>query len=213
MFKLIITIVLLFSFGSGGNANPRIFVIRHALVLLEKPGWVSSESAAQYKTAYNNAPIAILSPYDVLQMIEGYESTDSIFSSPQSRALRTAELLFGSNAVIIADSTLMELDYEVVQIPFLHLPVNTWLLISRISWMMGVHRGGLPARKERVKDLYLLSDEVIRYAQSNSVAVIVAHGLVNREFIKILKSRGWTYCQQGRGGFGNLSVNCLEYSN
>jgi hypothetical protein len=40
----------------------------------------------------------------------------------------------------------------------------------------------------------------------------VAHGMVNRELVKILKNHGWEYCENGKDGYGNLSVNCFEYN-
>lgn len=30
--------------------------------------------------------------------------------------------------------------------------------------------------------------------------------------MKILKVRGWEFCKNGKDGYGNLSVNCLEYN-
>ncbi|MCA1758208.1 MAG: histidine phosphatase family protein, partial [Bacteroidales bacterium] len=64
--------------------------------------------------------------------------------------------------------------------------------------------------KDRLEELNVFADELIKFAHQNEFAVVVAHGMVNRELIKLLKRRGWEYCENGQDRYGNLSVNCLE---
>jgi len=190
--------------------NPKIYLIRHAAVDLQKPGWGTSKESEEYKEAYNFAGTEIFSPVEVLQKIESYENLDTVFSSPLSRALETAIALFGENAVLQTDNALAELDYPVMQVPLLQFPVKGWLLISRIAWMAGINRGEKAGYKERLVELNNFSNELIKFAYRNGLAVVVAHGMVNRELVKLLKKNGWQFCENGKDGYGNLSVNCLE---
>jgi broad specificity phosphatase PhoE len=141
-----------------------------------------------------------------LQKIKNYENLDTVFCSPQKRALETAFKLFEENAVLRTDSVLAELDYPVVKVPVIQFPVKGWLFVSRVTWMAGLNRGKKTGYGERREELNAFADELLRFAYKNELAVVVAHGMVNRELVKNLKDRGWEYC-----GNGNLSVNCLEY--
>lgn len=211
---ILFNIILLWfiAWEATANLTPRIYLIRHAVVDLEKTGWGNSKEAAQYKEAYNVAEIEKFNPETVLQKIKNHEMLDTVFCSPQKRALETAMMLFGENAVVRSDSVLAELDYPVVEIPVLQLPVKVWLFVSRVTWMTGINRGEKTNYRERTEALDAFADELIKVAHKNRKAVVVAHGMVNREMVKILKDRGWEYCENGKNGCGNLSVNCLEYS-
>jgi broad specificity phosphatase PhoE len=204
--------VILFLMILVGTAysNPKIYIIRHAAVDIDKPGWGSSKYSAAYKRIYNLSGVELFDPNEVLQKIEDYALIDTIFCSPQLRAMETAQMLFDKNVVIKIDSVLTELDYPVVHIPVVQFPVKGWLLISRISWMAGINQGEKTSYKERLNQLNAFSDELIKYAGQSGHAVVVAHGMVNHELVKILKKRGWEYCENGKDGHGNLSVNCLE---
>jgi len=191
-------------------ANPKIYLIRHAAVDLRKPGWGTSKNSAEYKEAYNFTGIKAFNPNEVLQKIKNHESLDTVFCSPQPRALETAVMLFGKNVILKTDSVLTELDYPVVKVPVIQLPVKGWLFVSRLTWMAGINQGEKPGYKDRIEKLTAFSDELIKFAQKEGIAVVMAHGMVNRELVKILKNHGWEFCENGKDGYGNLSVNCLK---
>ena len=191
-------------------ASPKIYLIRHASVDLKKPGWGTSKNSAQYKEAYNFAGIKTFNTEEVLQKIRNYENLDTVFCSPQKRALKTALMLFNENVVIRTDSVLAELDYPVVKVPVIQFPVKGWLFVSRLTWMAGINQGEKPGYKDRIEKLTAFSDELIKFAQKEGIAVVMAHGMVNRELVKILKNHGWEFCENGKDGYGNLSVNCLK---
>jgi len=210
-FQFIVLLVI-FLPGRTTFAHPKIYLIRHAKVDLKKPGWGTSKYSAEYKKDYNVTGVEVFNIDEVLKKIKNYPSIDTIFCSPQHRAMETALILFVEDVVFETDSVLIELDYPVVQhVPVIQLPVTGWLLISRISWMAGINRGEKTGYKDRVDELNAFSDELIKFACRNGNAVVVAHGMVNRELVKILKKRGWKYCENGKDRYRNLSVNCLEY--
>jgi broad specificity phosphatase PhoE len=210
-FRHVVLLMLVILPEMKSFANPKIYLIRHAAVDLEKPGWGTSKKSAQYKEAYNFAEIETFNPEEVLQKIRNYESLDTVFCSPQPRAQETALILFNKNVVLQTDSVLAELDYPVVRVPVIQFPVKGWLFVSRVTWMAGINRGEKTGYRDRQLELNSFSDELIKFAHRNELAIVVAHGMLNRELVKILKDRGWEFCDNGKDGFGNLSVNCLKY--
>lgn len=185
----------------------KIYLIRHAKIEIDKPGWGGTKKAENYKLAYNQADIHVFNPTSVLNRIDQPYEIDTVFCSTQSRAIQTAKMLFDERVILKIDSNLRELDYPVRQIPILRLPVNAWLAIFRISWMNGNNKGTHQSYSERILKLEIFAEEIIKYAEENGKSVIIAHGMINRELIKILKNKGWQLEQ--RDGLGNLSVNCL----
>ena len=78
--------------------------------------------------------------------------------------------------------------------------------------MAGLNRRKKTGYRDRQEELNTFSDELIKFAHQNEMAIVVAHGMLNRELVKILKDRGWEYCENGKDGYGNLSVNCFEHN-
>lgn len=188
-------------------ASSKIYIIRHAKVQIENPGWCNTKETQSFKNDYNTAQIHTFEPEIVLNQIDHPELIDSVFCSPQLRAIETANILFNKQVTLKIDNNLMELDYPVIQMPVIKIPVKVWLTISRISWMAGVNRKEKPTLKQRKQSLDFFSDELITYAETHGKSIVIAHGAVNRELIKILKEKGWKF--EDKDGFGNLSVNCL----
>ena len=188
-------------------ASSKIYLIRHAEVQIKNPGWCNTKETQSYKEEYNIAQVRNFNPEIVLEKIDNSELIDTIFCSPQLRALETANLLFNKQVALKINKNLMELDYSVIRVPLLRLPVKVWQTISRISWMAGVNRKEIPTLKQRKQSLEEYSSELITFAERHGESVVIAHGAVNREMIKILKKKGWKL--EEKDGFGNLSVNCL----
>jgi broad specificity phosphatase PhoE len=209
-FRHVVLLMLVILPEITSFANPKIYLIRHAAVDLGKPGWGTSKNSAEYKEAYNFTGIVPFNPDEVLQKIRNYENLDTVFCSPHYRALETALMLFNKNVVLQTDSVLAELDYPVVRVPVIQFPVKGWLFVSRVTWMAGINRGEKTGYRDRQEELNTFSDELVEFAHRNELAIVVAHGMLNRELVKILRARGWEFCENGKDRHGNLSVNCLE---
>jgi len=192
------------------SAVPKIFLIRHAEVNLGKPGWGTTRDAAQYKKEYNFAPVKRFAPDKILEKIDDFELIDTIFCSPQSRATETTKSIFSDRVTLVTDSALAEFDYPVIRFPVLQLPVKTWLLLSRASWSLNLNNREGAFYKQRKEELEVFSHNLVRFANHHGMVVVVAHGMVNRELIKILKKNGWRLCSPGYACYENLSVNCLK---
>lgn len=199
--------LILITLSITSMAQNKIYIIRHAEVAIEKQGWSSAKRAQKYKSDYNNADIKRFNPKLVLEKIDNSEAIDTVFCSPQWRALQTAETLFDPSVFIKVDSNLRELDYQVTQIPLIRLPVKAWLTVSRITWMIGSKITPNSNYKKRKTELEYFVDELIAYTEIHGKSIVIAHGMLNRELIKILKEKGWNL--EHNDGLGNLSVNYL----
>ena len=200
-------IIFLILLSEAVFASSKIYLIRHAEVQIKNPGWCNTKETQSYKEEYNIAHVRNFNPEIVLEKIDNPELIGTVFCSPQSRAIETAGLLFDKQVALKINENLMELDYSVVRIPVIKLPVKAWQTISRISWMAGVNRKDKPTLKQRKQSLEAYTSELITFAEKHGESVVIAHGAVNRELIKILKKKGWKL--EEKDGFGNLSVNCL----
>ena len=188
-------------------AVSKIYLIRHAKVKIENPGWSNARIAHNYREQYNINPVWAFDAESVLSKIGSHETIDTVFCSSQSRALQTAVLLFNTQVKLRINENLMEMNYPVIQFPLIKLPVRVWHTISLVSWMAEINKHNFSTYKYRKQSLENYSDEIVNYAEKHGKAVVVAHGILNSELIKILKKKGWEF--EKKDGFGNLSVNCM----
>jgi len=208
MFKFFyINLFLLIILSINVFASSKIYLIRHAIVQIENPGWCNTQTTYTYKDDYNKYSVEVFEQEIVLKKIEHPETIDTVFCSPQLRAIQTANLLFDKQVILRINKNLKELQYTIISFPVLKLPVRIWQAISLISWMASNNQEEYPTYRQRKQDLEIYSNEIITYAETHGKSVVVAHGVVNRELIKILKKKGWKF--EHRDGYGNLSVNCL----
>lgn len=130
-------------------ASSKIYLIRHAEVQIDNPGWCNTKETQSYKEEYNNAHIRNFNSEIVLYKIDNPETIDTVFCSPQIRAVETAGLLINNQVALKIDKNLMELDYPVIRFPIIKLPVKAWQTISRISWMAGSNQNKEPTYRQR----------------------------------------------------------------
>lgn len=208
-WSLVITILILTLgfYGTMVRAQDEIYLIRHAQVDIDKPGWTSSRMTNDYKKEYNQALIVPFDAEAVLEKIDSLETIDTVFVSPQSRAMQTALQLFGTKVHYRVEPSLKELDYPVVRWPVLRLPTSTWLGISRTTWMLGINNQQKPTFKNEMQRLEIFAGELTTFAARHQRIVVVAHGMVNRQLKKILKRKGWKLTEND--GHKNLAVNKL----
>ena len=208
-YFIILCVLMSGSIGSGLFAQSEIYLIRHAQVDLDVPGWISYKAVIAHKQQYNQSPIVAFDADEVLAKIDHADAIDTVFVSPQLRARQTAKQIFGSRVYYRVEPRLKELEYPVLRIPVLRLPTAVWQGLSSTTWMIGINKGHVPTLKEDVKELNIVADELISFASRNQRTVVVAHGVVNWQLKKILKQKGW--CVIKNEGHKNLAVNKLVF--
>ncbi len=125
MYKIFIFCsFILISLPQNVFAGPKIYIIRHAEVDIERPGWCSSKKANIYREDYNKSPIRKFDPGVTLLKIDNPEEVDTVFCSPQFRAIQTALILFNNSVILNINDNLMELQYPVIKWPALRMPVR-----------------------------------------------------------------------------------------
>lgn len=206
IYKLLIACVLI-TLPIPAKTCSKIYIIRHAEVQFDRPGWGSSLEAYIFKAEYNAALIRNFDPELTLSKIENHTDVDTVFCSPQLRAIQTAKVLFDENVELRINDNLMELQYQVLDWPLIQMPARAWLTASMIFWMAGANDDQVMSYQERKRKLKIFSEELITYAEQYGTGIVVAHAVVNRELIRILKMQGWKL--EHREGYENLSVNCL----
>ena len=86
---------------------------------------------------------------DIQEFLEMQNLT--VFSSSMPRAIITAQALFNEKYNIIKDDRFIEFDLHFIQIPLIKLKFETWALISRILWFMGMLKTKKSVRSELLR--------------------------------------------------------------
>jgi len=213
-YKLLLVAFISFSvvfFSQQVNATQsKICIIRHAKVAIAKPGWGKTSDAKKYKMEYNTSSVITDIPENVQIKIKQFNDLKSVHCSLLPRSEQTAKLLFGDSINIIADSRFNELDYPVIDVPLLKLPVKFLLSTSRLLWFLNLNNKSVDSFKTKKNEIKKLVDDLVKLADEERTIVIVGHGIQMRQMIKELKKRGWK--PGNLEGYKNLSMNCLVNS-
>lgn len=204
---LIILNLILFSSGNANAAPQRIYLLRHAEVAIEKPGWGKAEKVREYKKQYKAAPVKKEIPGKLRSIADSLSGISKIYSSELPRSKQTARLLFGDSARFVTDSRLNEIEYPVLNNKLIKLPVKFWLSLSRGLWMLNLNKkeaNSLKEEKDRIRELAI---ELTAISEKEENVFIVGHGFLNRLLLKELKNTGWEV--ERYEGYKNLSLNCL----
>lgn len=193
--------------GNATAAPQRIYLLRHAEVAIEKPGWGKAEKVREYKKQYKAAPVKQEIPGKLRAIADSLYAISKIYTSNLPRSQQTARLLFGDSAPFVTDSRLNEIEYPVLNNKLIKLPVKFWLSLSRGLWMLNLNKkefNSLKEEKDRIRELAI---ELTAISEKEENVFIVGHGFLNRLLLKELKNTGWEV--ERFEGYKNLSLNCL----
>ena len=130
-----------------------------------------------------------------------------ILTSSSPRALKTAQFLFHKKAEqIIVSDDFVEFDLRILPVPALKAKLNTWILISRIMWVLGLLKTDKSFLQERLRAKNC-AHLLIKRVQRKSIA-LVSHGLLNYFIEKNLKKSG--YKRTEKIEFGCFSITKLQ---
>jgi broad specificity phosphatase PhoE len=188
-----------------GKHTAQIYLIRHAQPDLSRSGLFSHEEAARYIHHYDLADIVSnLSLPDVSRL----EHVKKIYCSPLNRAIQTAKALFGPEAALVIDKRFREFERKIARLPLLKLPIDAWLVGSRLLWFAGFNNRDIEnfnQARSRAKDCARF---LANQAEAEQTAVLVAHGMFNRFIRRYLRQQGWQLKQHQGNGF--LAFSLME---
>lgn len=205
MKNLLVAFVLVFCANSLAFGQ-EVILIRHAEVNLDHSGWMSSKNAANYREAYDTAPIHQFNPDTILAKIP-IRMTDTVYVSGLSRSIATGLKLFGDSAQIVSLDLLNEFEMHVVWLPA-YLPYKGWTGLSRGLWLLGWEQRGTESYSEAKERVKLVCDFIEQKTNKQKQVILVTHGFLNRNLTKELEKRDWAITQND--GIKNLGATVLK---
>lgn len=183
----------------------RIFLIRHARPQVESKGIFSAAGAKQYITDYDAASVEeFILEHEAIP----YKEITKVHCSPLIRSQLTAKAIFGEDVQLIIDQNFREFERKIFSLPLIQLPIKLWLFGARILWFLGFNSRGIETFKEARQRARSAAKQLAEEATQETIAVLVAHGLLNFFIRRELKRLGWQRTIKGGSGF--ISVNMLE---
>jgi broad specificity phosphatase PhoE len=188
-----------------GKRKLQIYLIRHAKPNLKKELFYSAKEAQQYVYDYNSVPII---PFDSEMVQVNLNPNHIVYCSNLPRSQETALSIFGEKYPVVSDSIFREYEIKIVKAhSLIKLPLPIWQFFSRGSWLLGFNHRGIESRKEAKIRVKQAAKNLIKVAQIEETAVLVAHGMLNHGLEKQLKKQGWQVIQ--KNGQTNLGATVL----
>lgn len=184
----------------------RIFIIRHAKPQVAGKGMFNAAGARQYISDYDAANVE---EFILTNEALPYKQITKVHCSTLVRSQLTAKAIFGENVKLIIDANFREFERRIFSLPFLQLPIKLWLLGARIFWFLGFNSSGIETFKQARQRARTAAKQLADEATHETIAVLVAHGLLNFFIKRELKRLGWQ--QTIKEGSGFISVNAFEY--
>lgn len=171
----------------------KLVLVRHGRPMAATNPSVNAVGFARWVRAYRHSGLHPEDfPEDELQV---HLKGAYVFSSHLLRAVESGERCLQRPPDQVS-KVFREFDISRFKLPGV-FPVNVWLLISRLAWLLGFSAKSEPfaAAKIRVID----AADILEEKAAVQVSVLFGHGLFNRFLAKELKQRGWQAKKIGKG--------------
>ena len=182
----------------------QIILLRHGEPALDKKGWRTRKEAVKFVFDYDTVGVY---PPHCTPLILQVDELEVIHTSAINRSVSTANQLFGPRESYAADSIFREFERKIFSFPNIVLPLNGWLIVTRVLWFIGLNKQGIETfsqAKARARSAAALLE---KDALAQGKCLLVSHGLLNHFLVKYLKKNGWTEVYDG--GKGYLSQKML----
>ena len=183
----------------------QIVLIRHGKPDLTKSNWSSRKGALNYIADYDRARVF---PSESPILCFDEVSLRYVFSSNTPRAVHTAELLVENKINIIADARFREFERKIFWFPNinLYLPLQLWITLSRILWLIGLNSRNIETRTRAYMRAKKNANFLSKDAQQQRVSLLVAHGFHNKVVKDALKKMGWQAVRDGGHGYWAFQI-------
>ncbi|MBN6064575.1 histidine phosphatase family protein [Aggregatibacter actinomycetemcomitans] len=183
------------------NSMPKIVLIRHVTPLVD--GSKCNATVAQNRLVeYNETESLALDEINSFKQSTSYQNIltiQKIFVSPLIRAQKTANALFPDHELITLEE-LKEFDLKITNMPKIKLTLNSWFMLSRILWLLGLNKTQkkIGEEKKRVKKLIptLLKQD----------CCIVSHGFIQHEIKNYLKKNQFVKSFHQKNGCFSVEI-------
>ncbi|GAB4396495.1 MAG: hypothetical protein OHK0053_10670 [Microscillaceae bacterium] len=184
----------------------QIALIRHGQPRVSKTGRFSRRRAQQYIQWYDKVGVYGFKKKP-FALSAAERAQTALYYSPLPRAQHTAEILFDSLSDARADSQFVEFARKIAHLPDFKYRLTTWLLFSRVFWLMGLNDRGIESFREARQRARAGAEFLHQASLPNERTVLVAHGFLNRYLRLYLVRKGWTLVR--KAGSEYLGVNIL----
>jgi len=189
-----------------GKRMLQIYLIRHAKPDLKKKNFYSAAEAQQYIHNYNSVEIK---PFNPALVKVNLKPNHIIYCSNLPRSQETALAIFSDKYPIVSDTVFREFEIRMIEAnSIIKLPLGIWQAFSRGSWLLGFNHKGIESYKQAKKRASLAADNLIKVANVEETAVLIAHGMLNGAIEKELTRKGWKVVQ--KRGQVNLGATVLQ---
>lgn len=191
----------------------KIILIRHAKTDYSLQGLLTAKEAQYYLNQFNKAGILIRkNDKQTVAYLKSLITSDYlIFVSQLTRSDKTANLFIKSD-LYTQNAIFNEFGLNILQIPFIKLPFQVWMLISRIAWFLGCDLATENYR-EALNRANLAAQFLIAQARkTNKPVILFGHGLINQKIGQELIKNGWRL-KNSYGDNDHLSYKIYENLN
>ncbi len=181
----------------------RIILVRHGRPAIPINRRTSHHGFRSYIDEYQEAGLDPQSapPEELLDLVKGL---NAVFTSGLPRADDSARAML-PEAEIIADPLFTEAPLAAPRIPLLKMKVPVWAVMARIMWHAGYHPEIENYRRAKARAM-AAADILLKRAEENGAAVLVAHGYFNAMIGRVLKRRGFRRTGSHRVRFWNAVI-------
>ena len=165
----------------------KIILIRHAKVDLDNSQNITSKELQKWIKEYNNAPICKDSKPSQ-KTIKLAQSADIVLTSSLKRTELSANKL--SLNIDEKDTIFDEAKIPDIDIPFLKLNPEKWLMIIRVLSLFGLGKIGVSLNKSKAKAKKATS-KLVLFSTKHDKVLLFGHGGMNYLIRKELLKDGW----------------------
>jgi len=178
-----------------------IVLARHGPPACPRPWLTSARGFGAWMERYDAASVLPLTPPPMDHVLL-MRSLPRVVSSASPRAVSSVELL-GRTPEIVPDGLLDEAPLPAPPTPLLVMPIDGWLFLSRVFWLLGWAPGGIENRTTAWRRSGEAARFLVEIAERDGSVGVVAHGWTNHWIGLRLRRLGWTRRQ--RSGYGPWS--------
>lgn len=181
----------------------KIVLIRHGKPDIHKGRWINRRGFASYIEDYERAGLDPAShpPQRVRDLTA---AATKVFTSDRPRSLQSGARLLPA-AQMISDPLFMEAQMKSPGLPLMRMHAAGWSVVGRLAWHAG-HSSGVESWRACKARALRAMDTLAAEAQTNDIAVLVAHGYINLMIGIRLLQRGWTRDGKHRAEYWNTVV-------